>query len=363
MKTKLTKKPDHYRSQSNSFFKKHAKKTIFVFFVICLLISSIVYINVQMEPVSKAPETIVFTIDSGDGYIAIVNKLEQEGIIRNAWLTRTLKHYSSTDFLPGEYTLDKSWSTDAILTYLSDNSNSVVDVSVTILPQDWAKVAAEKIAAATQLNASDILNAWNDDAYLSTLIQDYSVLTPEILNSNTNVKLEGYIYPETYRFYKDSSIDQVTRKILDQTQSIYESLKNEFDQSALSVHGVFTLASIVGFEASDDVNQKLIAGVFYNRLAIDMRLQSSVTVCYALYDYSHWRDCETNPTLDSPYNTYVYRGLPVGPIMNPTYSVLKATLEPTTSDYFYFLADVTTGKVYYQKTYEEHLQDKEKYIQ
>ncbi len=239
----------------------------------------------------------------------------------------------------------------------------MVDVSVTILPQDWAKVAAEKIAAATQLNASDILNAWNDDAYLSTLIQDYSVLTPEILNSNTNVKLEGYIYPETYRFYKDSSIDQVTRKILDQTQSIYESLKNEFDQSALSVHGVFTLASIVGFEASDDVNQKLIAGVFYNRLAIDMRLQSSVTVCYALYDYSHWRDCETNPTLDSPYNTYVYRGLPVGPIMNPTYSVLKATLEPTTSDYFYFLADVTTGKVYYQKTYEEHLQDKEKYIQ
>lgn len=341
---------------------KVSKAAIVTFLMIALLGSGIVISQNQKRSVQAASETVTFTISDGDGFISILNQMEEQGIIRSAFFTRLFSKYANTSFIPGNYSLDKSWSSDEILAFLANQSNAIVDISVTILPQDWAKEAAGKIAAATSLTADDILTQWNDDEYLRTLMVDYPFLTEEILNDQAKVKLEGYLYPDTYRFYVDTTVDQVTRKILDNTNLVYQSLKSDFDQSTLSIHEVFTLASIVGFEASTTEDRELIAGIFYNRLNIDMKLQSSVTVCYALYDYEHWSDCETNPDLDSPYNTYKNYGLPIGPILNPTTDSLYATLHPKKSDYFYFLADVTTGTVYYAITYEEHLQNKEKYL-
>ncbi len=100
----------------------------------------------------------------------------------------------------------------------------------------------------------------------------------------------------------------------------------------------------------------LVSGVFYNRLGIDMPLQSSVTVCYALYDdFAHASDCETNADIDSPYNTYQHNGLPIGPILNPGKVAIDAALHPQESDYLYFIADIYgDGTVYYAKTFEEH---------
>ena len=107
----------------------------------------------------------------------------------------------------------------------------------------------------------------------------------------------------------------------------------------------------------------MIAGVFFNRLDKDMMLQSSVTVCYALYDdLTSGEDCEVNPDIDSLYNTYKYKGLPIGPILNPGEDAIQAVLHPTKSDYLYFVADVYgDGKVHYAKSYEEQLQNQEKF--
>ena len=101
---------------------------------------------------------------------------------------------------------------------------------------------------------------------------------------------------------------------------------------------------------------KKIAGVFYNRLNEGMKLDSSVTVCYALYDeYEDPTDCEVKTDVDSPYNTYLHSGLPIGPILNPGEQAIKAVLHPTKTDDLYFLADINgDGKVYYSKTLEEH---------
>ena len=109
----------------------------------------------------------------------------------------------------------------------------------------------------------------------------------------------------------------------------------------------------------------MIAGVFFNRMAIDMKLQSSVTVCYAIdkEKEDNWMKCEVNPNFDSPYNTYKYAGLPPGPILNPGKSAIEATLNPTSSKYLYFMADVYgDGKVYYAETYNEHSANVKKYL-
>ena len=119
---------------------------------------------------------------------------------------------------------------------------------------------------------------------------------------------------------------------------------------------ILTLASIVQFESATKSDMKKIAGVFYNRLDDNMKLQSSVTVCYALYDdFKDAQDCEVNTDVDSPYNTYEHKGLPIGPILNPGEDAIDAVLHPTKSDYLYFVADINgDGKVYYSKTLEEH---------
>lgn len=105
---------------------------------------------------------------------------------------------------------------------------------------------------------------------------------------------------------------------------MYKENKKAFDKSDLSIHQIISLASVVQFEASEPSDMAKIAGVFYNRLDQGMKLQSSVTVCYALYDdFNDPKDCETNPEVDSPYNTYLHEGLPIGPILNPGMKPLK----------------------------------------
>ena len=159
---------------------------------------------------------------------------------------------------------------------------------------------------------------------------------------------------------KDDSIDDITRILLDRFDVMYKENKKAFEKSGYSVQQVMSLASVVQFEASSKKDMETIAGVSYNRLEQGMKLQSSVTVCYALYDdFNDPQDCETNAEVESPYNTYLNEGLPIGPILNPGEEAIKAVLSPKHTDYLFFAADIynkVDGKVHYSKTYEEHLQ-------
>ena len=197
--------------------------------------------------------------------------------------------------------------------------------------------------------------------YIKELSKDYPFIQPKSLeNDDLMVKLEGYLFPNTYFVSLDATIDDVTRMMLDEFAYIYDVYETEFIDSKLSVEQLLTLASIVQFEAGTPEDMKTIAGVFYNRLEKDMMLQSSVTVCYALYDdFDSPEACETQVDIDSPYNTYKIDGLPIGPILNPGEEAILAVLEPEENDYLYFVADIhniksNPGKVYYSKTMEEH---------
>ena len=182
----------------------------------------------------------------------------------------------------------------------------------------------------------------------------------DLNNSNYKVKLEGYLFPDTYYLGKEDSIDEITRIMLDRFEVMYKENKELFSKSQYSVQQVISLASVVQFEASSKEDMEMIAGIFHNRLEQNMKLQSSVTVCYALYDdFKDPKDCETNPEIDSPYNTYLHEGLPIGPILNPGDDAIKAVLAPKKTDYLFFAADIYNkldGKVHYSKTYKEHQQ-------
>lgn len=322
----------------------------------------------NLKPASSVDETVLFEVASGTSAKTAAEQLEEQGIIRDGTSAYVfMKLNDLGDIKSGTYDLNKNWDVEKILTVLNDPTAAVVNtVSITIIEGDWAKDIAAKIEAQTNVTSDELLTLWNDSAYISSLKDRYEFITDEMFSDNIRIYLEGYLMPDTYIFYKETDAASVTEKILDQTEAVYEQYRDQIASSDYSIHQVFTLASIVQYEASSAEDMKMVAGVFYNRLDIDMALQSSVTVCYAI-DFEKqtdsWTSCEVNSDYESPYNTYKYSGLPPGPIMNPGSAAIDAVLNPTKSNYYYFMADVYgDGTIYYAETYAEHEANVQKYL-
>ena len=305
------------------------------------------YLN-GLKPVSEVSEQTAFVVEEGSTMDDIINKLYDEGFIQNVKIAKIyVKLNKINEYYAGNFLLDKNMSVEQIFDTLSDVSKASRDeVMVTIPDGSWAKHAAAYIAEKTNLSAEEILQKWNEVDYIYQLIDKYEFLTEDVFNSE-HCFLEGYIFPETYSFFADTTVEQVTEKILDYQNEIYLKYKDEILASGYTVHEVYTLASIILFEVSNEEDMYLVSSVFHNRLNDGWKLQSSVTVCYALYTYESWEDCERDVTIKSDYNTYQVDGLPVGPVSNTNEMALKATLNPAESNYYFFVNDISTGKAYY----------------
>ena len=323
-----------------------------------------------LSSTGSGDKEVVFTIENGDTLNDVVQNLEKEHLISNMSVAKLYAKIShNSNFVAGTFELNDGMSVKEILTDLQDSTKLKKDTTVLKIPEGkWAKEIAAEISNVYdgKYSTDEILNQWNDISYIKKLAKDYSFLNVDDLNnSNYKVKLEGYLFPDTYYLEENASIDDITRVMLDRFEVMYKQNKEAFKKSKLSVHQIVTLSSVVQFEAGSKKDMAKVAGVFYNRLNQDMKLESSVTVCYALYDdFNDPKDCETNPDVDSPYNTYINEGLPVGPILNPGDEAIQAVLNPDQKGgYLFFAADIynkVDGKVHYSKTYEEHQQICEK---
>jgi UPF0755 protein len=182
----------------------------------------------------------------------------------------------------------------------------------------------------------------------------------------SKISLEGYLFPDTYRFAKDATPDEVITKMLANfsariTSAGVKSPEDKFN--GLTLPEIVTLASIIEMESggqgssSGDLTlqeeRNLVASVFYNRLKIGQALESDATVNY-ITGKNTPAVSGTDLQINSAYNTYKYPGLPPGPISNPSLGSLKAAINPATSDYFYFLHKQPSGVVVFSKTFEEH---------
>lgn len=335
--------------------------------VILLLIICFTFLKVNTSAISSKSEEVIFEVVEGDSLDSIATRLEDENIIKSATFAKISAKFSGTDgFIVGQFKLNKNWDSDKILKYLTVQKNVVLDeVMITFREGIWAKEIAGLIEEKVGVKADELLTLWNDETYLRSLINKYEFLDDSILNSEYRVKLEGFLFPETYSFNKDASAKDITTIFLDHFQNEYDKIKKDVKKSNMSMHDIITLASVVQYESKSEQDMKMIAGVFKNRLNQSMPLQSSVTVCYAMYEYDSWEECEVNTDIDSPYNTYQNAGLPIGPILNPGADAINAVLHPESHDYLYFIADINnvkkegSGTVYYSKTFDEHkkLQD------
>lgn len=327
---------------------------------------SFLYYQVSLQSVSSTSEVVSFEVKQGDSVSTVIEHLDEQDIIKSSFVSKLYARFHSLhNIKAGTFSLDKAWNTREVLEYLNDATNAGEDqVQITFREGIWAKDIAAALETKLGVSAQELLTLWNDDAYLTTLIEKYEFLNEDILRDEVRVKLEGYLYPETYSFAMDATKEEITETFLDQFAKVYETIKADVSASGKSMQDIITMASMVQYEAKTEDDMYRISGVFQNRMDAGMTLGSSVTICYALYEeYEHAEDCEVNSDIESPYNTYKYMGLPIGPILNPGKTAILAAIHPRESDDLYFMADIYgDGTVYYAKTLEEHEANVNKYL-
>lgn len=338
-------------------------KFVIIFLVVLIILTCGSY-KIGTSSVSKDSFEVKITIPKESTYLSISNLLKENNLIRSESFYKIyIKIFKPNNLKAGIYTLNRNMNVKEIVDTLEGNVKSE-EITITIPEGKHIEEVAEIISSKINMSKEDILLYWQNEEVLNSLIDKYWFLTDVIKKEGIRYSLEGYFFPDTYSILKESKIEDITYKMLDKMDEVLSKYKEEISNSKFNVHEILTLASIVEHEAILDSDRPMIAGVFINRLDKSMKLQSCATIGYAInewklsYDYS---DLQT----DSPYNTYFYEGLPIGPGNMPGELSIEAVLRPTKNDYYYFLANVNdkdSKKTYYSKTYSEHRQKCVKYL-
>lgn len=322
--------------------------------VLALFITSLYFYG--LTPVKSESEKVIFRINSGTSTKEIIDNLVSEKIIKSKISSFIyLKVHRNFILKAGTYELDRNDSTRDIFRKI--NAGDIYDDSIKITFNEGKRIThyATLIKEKFGYNESDVISTINDEAYLKELINKYWFLTDEILNDKIYYALEGYLFPDTYSFKKDSSIKSIIETMLDNTNKKLSNYKSDIENSSYSIHQILTMASIIENESMFDEDRSGVSQVIYKRLKLNMSLGMDVTTYYAVKkDLS---ETLTKSDLNS-YNDYNTRntsliGLPVGPICNMGIKSIEAALKPSDTNYLYFYADIKTGKLYFAENMTE----------
>jgi UPF0755 protein len=323
------------------------------------------------QPVSADSSPTQFVIQPGQPARTIAENLANAGLITDARLFEAYVRGNglASSLQAGAYQLSPNMTIPEVAQVLQ---KAVTPEIVVRVGEGWRlEQTADYLTQKTPLDGADYRHRaeTGDLSGLDASKYDFLQFRP------AGASLEGYLYPDTYRLPAEgaSAADLLGRqldKFAEQVMPFWQEAKTK-GTTELTLHQVLTLASIIEREAIADEERPMIAGVYLNRLARKMKLQADPTVQYAMgyqpNTGSWWKtpmNLDEYASADSPYNTYLYPGLPPGPIANPSLLSILAVLEPAKHDYLYFVAEPGgTGRHAFARTYEEHLKNVERYRQ
>lgn len=335
---------------------------------ILIIIIIVLFFILQAIYVPKSfseTEDKLFLIEKGENLFQIANKLEQEGMIRSRFFFNFfvfLKN-SQSKLQAGEYSLNSSMNITEIANKII--SGDTIKILITI-PEGW--------------NLRDI--AWNfenkgmfqaEELFELIGFIDYSVNTdlpePKDFSSDyeflkdkpKNVNLEGYLFPDTYETVPGAGLESIVRKMLDNfDKKLTQDLREKIKEQGRTVFEIITMASLLEKEVKDFEEKKIVAGILWKRMENKIGLHVDATISY-ITGKKTVKISKQETEIDSPYNTYKYRGLPLGPICNPGLESIMAAIHPADSDYWYYLS-TPEGETIFNQTLEEHNIDKAEHL-
>lgn len=309
--------------------------------------------NNLLVPVSVIPADTTFTIPSGASVTSVAQELESRGLISNWQAFRYYIIYKGLDtqIIAGDFTLSPSMNALEISEAIQKTYSE--EVEFFIYP-GWR---AEEVAAALPTSGIEV----TPEDFLS-IVQNPGLLT---LPSNLQgiPSLEGFLFPGSYVINRHVTAQELALIFLYRfNEQVSPDIQAQLQNNGLTFYQGIVLASIVQRETFDDSERAMMASVFYNRLAVGMKLETDPTVQYALGYSEQWEGWWKTPLLlgdlevQSPYNTYIIPGLPDQPISNPDLPSILAVAQPESSPYYYFRARCdNSGSHVFSQTFEEHL--------
>ena len=342
-------------------------RPLLVFTASFVIVCGLVYTGYQkidamfFAPMDENDSAVVeFEVPAGSSLSSVARKLEEAGLIHNHSVFKYMADFMGMGqkIQSGDYELSRSMSSADILNELISGDGKPLTTRITIIP-GWT---VENVAQ--YLVDQDILK--NTDEFLSLCrtgesYAGYYFIEEMMKKADSSERLyalEGYLSPNTYEIYTSSSADTIIKRLLAQTEAAYSiSYDERAKELGMSMDEVFTLASMIEKEAKKGDFAK-VSAVFHNRLKQKMNLGSDVTVKYISGSEKMYLN-DSDLAVDSPYNTYSHRGLPVGPICSPSMDAVIAALYPDeqfiAQKYLYFCStDPSSGALHFSRTLEEH---------
>ena len=344
------------------------KKIIFIIVGFALFL--LVYGKINKEAYSNAIDLndnvkIDFVISKGGGSTAVGQNLEKEGFIKSkyyfwyyVWQTKT-----DTKLQAGTYSLSKNMTIPQMVDLFVNGRIKDERIKLTI-PEGSTN---DKIIELLGAKKPELVNEFKKIVKCLCLNKSncscdkFSSKYNFIKNIPVGVDLEGYLFPDTYFISKKETGATLVSKFLNNFQNkVNDDIQNVIKNKGESLHDIITLASIVERESKENQDRPIVAGIFWNRLGVNMALESDATLAYVLKtDKVKYYQDEINT--NSLYNTYKNPGLPPGPICNPGIEAILATINPAETDYVFFLNDANTGETVFAKSFEEHKRNKIKH--
>ncbi|MDO8743038.1 MAG: endolytic transglycosylase MltG [Candidatus Azambacteria bacterium] len=315
----------------------------FVYVILIVLIAAFVSLFIFWRqirmPLSSSGETVILKVEKGDSAEIIAKNLKSAGLIKSPFLFRLYVFLSLNQYAlkTGDFELSPKMSIRDIGDILA--LGGVNEVLITIpegfsLKQIEDRLVEAKLAKPNELDRS----------------------------------LEGYLFPDTYRFFsaqggsasggKDALSDIVTKMVNNLENKLTPDLQTAIKNSKYSFYEILTMASLIEKEISIEKDRSIVSGILWKRLKAGMPLQVDATLVY-ITGRNEIGDADKK--INSRYNTYLYRGLPAGPIANPGLSAIKAALFPEASPYWYYLS-AKDGTTIFSKTLEEHNRNRSIYL-
>ena len=321
-----------------------------------------------MNPDDQA--TVPFVINRGDYVNTIANHLADQGLLRNKGVFKYMVMFRgvTNDIQYGTYQISPSMSVSEIIDIISSGTSSV-ERTITIIPGWTVEDIANYFVSINALTSTDeFYRLCNSVDYFGANSHQVAQAIASGTTARRKYLLEGYLAPDTYRVFANASEESLLRTLLGQMEIVMDELYASVEASETVEEGVFVssltqdeiiiLASMIEKEAASAEDMAKVSAVFHNRLAADMRLESDPTVKY-ITGSSDFILSSDELSQSSPYNTYIIKGLPIGPICNPSPAALKAALHPNQryidEGYLYFCAtDPRSSELCFSKTLEEH---------
>lgn len=305
---------------------------------------------------SEPGEEVVVEIPKNASVKEIAKILHKNGLIKfeGAFVERLQNSKYRGKLQSGTFTLHKGMNTLEMMEAMSKDDDEHKVKKQLVIPEGFtvdqiaARCEEENICTKTEfINAVKSVTA-NDFEYLEDVPSGVDV----------RYKLEGYLFPATYDITEETTATDLVRMMLNAFKAYYtDEMKSKALERGMTSYEVITVASMIEREAKIDEERPKIASVIYNRMQKDMLLQIDPTVLYPLTDgmYNKEKMTTEDLSLKSPYNTYMYKGYPIGPISNPGVACIKAALYPEDTTYLYYrIVDEEKGEHAFSETYEEH---------